>query len=74
MKPFPIEKRYFNYCAYHEIVNFGDEVCPFWGMDALLLTKKELESIANGKVLWVEINGGEYSLVVAAKDEEKTDG
>lgn len=51
-----------------EIISDGDEFYDNYGTDFVLLTDKHIKAIQEGKVLYIDINGGEYCCLLKKKD------
>lgn len=54
-----------------EIISDGDEFANNFGTDYVLLTDKHIKAIQEGKVLYVDINCGEYCCLLKKETSEK---
>lgn len=55
-----------------EIVRFGEAVHTNCGIEYLPLTDKELRALNDGRCVWVDINCGEYALVIGREVKDDT--
>lgn len=53
-----------------EIISEGDEFSSYFGTDYVLLTDKHIKAIQEGKVLYVDINAGEYCCLLKKAESE----
>lgn len=53
--------------AWKGIVDADAEVNPNYGLETVTITQRELEQLRNGKRLLVNINDGEYALLIRVK-------
>ena len=52
-----------------EILSDGDKFDMFFGVDFMSLTNEHIKALQEGKVLYLDINGGEYCCLI-----KKTEG
>lgn len=55
-----------------EIVRFGEAIRTNCGIEYLPLTDEELRALNDGRCVWVDINGGEYALVIGREVKDET--
>lgn len=51
-----------------EIISDGDEFCEHYGVDLVMLTDEHIKAIQEGKVLYIDINCGEYCCLLRKED------
>lgn len=55
--------------AMTKIVDIGDVVECNYGMGPIIITRNDLTQLLLGKVLWIDINDGEYAAVLKIKED-----
>ena len=54
-----------------KILNSIDEADPLWGMYTRIITKKDINALLNGKILYTDVNNMEYALTLYYKEKEE---
>ena len=53
-----------------EVHDKTDNLAPCYGLEKFTISKKDVESLLEGKVLSGQINEGEYAITIELEDEK----
>ena len=67
------DKTFEEYNVEPEIISDGDEFDSNYGTDYALLTDEHIKALQEGKVLYVDINCGEYCCLIKKAEKTKND-
>ena len=59
-----LDKDFEEYDTGATIISEGEEICYCYGADYFVLKQEHLDALSNGKILHIDINIGEYCLLI----------